>query len=99
MNPKDDNAERPARNIVRLFAGAVFVAMMAATSAQAITTYSGASVSSNGTVNGWGVTDAYVSGMLHTAYVSTTLTSPRGRTSGSGWQHATTSVRADVNLG
>jgi len=61
-------------------------------------TYSGSSVGSNGTTYGWGVTNVPQAGYLHTAYVTTTLTSPKGRTISSGWRSATTSVRADVSL-
>jgi len=75
-------------------------AIVAATPGYGITTYSGASAGSNGTVYGWRVTDAYVGAyMTHTAYVTTTLRSPSGRLSSSGWQSATNYVRADVSLG
>ena len=40
--------------------------------------YSGSSVDSSGKVSAWGVTN--VAAMQHTAYVTTTLTSPNGRT-------------------
>lgn len=86
------------REIMRLVTCAVVFIIVSGGSARGITTYSGASVSSNGTINGWGVTDAYVSGMHHTAYISTTLSSPKSRTSSSGWRYATTTVRADVSL-
>jgi hypothetical protein len=63
------------------------------------TWYSGASVGSNGTVYGWGVTDVTASPMYHVAYVSTTLTSPvKKRQAASGWVSAQNSVRADVSL-
>ncbi len=61
-------------------------------------TYSGSSVGSDGTTYGWGVTNAPQAGYLHTAYVTTTLTSPNGRTHSVYWKSATTSVRADVWL-
>lgn len=62
--------------------------------------YSGASVGSDGTVYGWGVTDVTSSTMWHVAYVSTTLTSPvKKRQAASGWLSAHNSVRADVSLG
>ena len=82
----------------RLLFCAFVVMMAAAASAHAITTYSGVAVTSGGPINGWGVTDAYVSGMHHTAYVSTSLRSPKARNSSSGWRNATSTVRADVSL-
>jgi hypothetical protein len=60
--------------------------------------YSGAWAGSDGTVYGWGVTDVTSSTMYHVAYVSTTLTSPKGRKAASGWLSAHNSVRADVSL-
>jgi hypothetical protein len=67
--------------------------------AQAWVWYSGASVGSDGTVYGWGVTDVTYIGMYHTAYVDTTLTSPvKHRQAASGTLSAPNSVRADVYL-
>jgi hypothetical protein len=61
--------------------------------------YSGASVGSDGTVYGWGVTDATPPpGMYHTAYVYTTLTSPNGRVANYGQVSAPSTVREDVSL-
>lgn len=83
----------------RLLAWTIGATIAIAAAAQGVTTYSGSAVSSYGTINGWGVTDAYAGGMLHTSYVSTTLRSPTGRTSSSGWRSSINSVRADVSLG
>ena len=83
----------------RLLAWTIGATIAIAAAAQGVTTYSGSAVSSYGTINGWGVTDAYAGGMLHTSYVSTTLRSPKGRTSSSGWRSSINSVRADVSLG
>ncbi len=100
--PEMPRERRPRKNLrvmPRVVAWTIAVVMAAAGSAHGITQYSGAAVSSNGTTNGWGVTDAYYSGMYHVAYVSTTLTSPNGRTASSGWRNASNWVRADVYLG
>src|SRR3990172_251690 len=67
-------------------------------SAQTITTYSGVSVGSNGTIYGWGVTDAYGGGMWHIAYASTRLQSPNGRIYNSYWQQASDWVTANSFL-
>jgi hypothetical protein len=61
--------------------------------------YSGASVGSNGIVYGWGVTDVTSHTMHHQAYVTTTLTSPKGRKDGPVYGNAQNSVRVDVALG
>jgi hypothetical protein len=61
-------------------------------------TYSGASVGSNGTTYGWGVTNVTTGSYIHTAYVTTTLRSPKGRTAIRNWQSAWNSVRADISL-
>lgn len=63
-------------------------------------TYSDASASGPGgrTVYGWGVTDVTNYTYFHTAYVSTTLRSPTGRTASSGTRSARNSIRADVSL-
>jgi hypothetical protein len=60
--------------------------------------YSGASVGSDGTVYGWGVTDVTVYNMYHVAYVTTTLTSPVKHRQASHQGNAQNSVRADVSL-
>jgi hypothetical protein len=60
--------------------------------------YTGASVGSNGTVYGWGVSDATTYSMFHMAYVSTALYSPKGRYNGYGMHSAQNSVREDVSL-
>ncbi len=60
--------------------------------------YSGASVGSNGTVYGWGVTDGTSYTMLHQAYVGTTLTSPKGRRISPGERSANNYYRQDVQL-
>jgi hypothetical protein len=76
------------------------LAMLSTATAHAYRWYSGASVGSNGTVYGWGVTDGTAPpGMSHLAYVTTTLTSPvKGRQAyiNSGGQQNT--ARADVSL-
>ncbi len=58
--------------------------------------YSGASVGSDGTVYGWGVTDAQ-SMTSHTTHMTTTLTSPKGRQATSSPSDGDY-TRADVNL-
>lgn len=73
--------------------------LFAALPSQAYSYYSGASVGSDGTVYGWGVTDATPPpGMYHTAYVYTTLTSPKGRVANYGQVSAPSTVRQDVSL-
>jgi len=81
------------------FAWGFLLILAAAIPAHAITQYSGAAMAPTGQINGWGVTDAYVSGMFHTAYASTTLKSPKARTASSGWRSASNWVRADAYLG
>jgi len=69
--------------------------------AHAYSWYSGASVGSDGTVYGWGVTDAtppHGSNMSHVAYVTTTLTSPIKRRQASNSLNLQNMVRADVSL-
>jgi hypothetical protein len=56
-------------------------------------------VGSDGTVYGWGVTDVTSYTMHHQAYVTTTLTSPKGRKDGPVYGSAQNSVRVDVALG
>jgi len=62
--------------------------------------YSGASVGSDGTVYGWGVTDGTpTTNMYHVAYVTTTLTSPvKRRQATLGQASAHNMVREDVSL-
>jgi hypothetical protein len=62
-------------SLIGLVAAAV---MFTAGASYADTLYSGTSVGSNGTVYGWGVTDAR-SMSSHTTQTSSTLTSPHGR--------------------
>jgi hypothetical protein len=77
----------------------VVITFFTALRSQAYSYYSGASVGSDGTVYGWGVTDATPPpGMYHTAYVYTTLTSPKGRVADYGWVSAPSTVREDVSL-
>ena len=99
--PEIASEHRPRKNLrvmARVVAWTIAVVIAAAGSAQGITQYSGAAVALDGRINGWGVTDAYYSGMYHTAYASTTLTSPKGRTTSSGWRNAANWVRADAYL-
>jgi hypothetical protein len=74
------------------------LALFTALPSHANSGYSGASVGSNGTVYGWGVTDATTYSMYHVAYVSTALYSPKGRYNGYGMHSAQNSVREDVSL-
>jgi len=86
--------------------GLVLVLLLAPQIAKAMTygrvTYSDMSVGSDGTIYGWGVTDANSGGCYcHTAKVKTTIRSPKGRTrtasdlyGSRGHEHA----RADVSL-
>ena len=60
--------------------------------------YSGTSVGGDGTVLGWGVTNASFPNMWHTAYVRSTLQSPNGRRVDSGTLSNDNSVRADISL-
>jgi hypothetical protein len=83
----------------RLLAWGILLVLLAAVPVKAMSWYSGSAVAPDGTVNGWGVTDAYQAGMYHVAYASTTLTSPNGRNASSGLLHAVASVRVDVYLG
>jgi hypothetical protein len=103
MNPSAERTrahrlKNTVRAAPRILAWTIALIVGAAASAQGITTYSGASVGSNGTIYGWGVTDAYVGGMVHTAYVTTTLNSPHGRLANSGRRSGTNTVRADLSL-
>lgn len=59
--------------------------------------YSGASVGSDGTVYGWGVTDITTTQMYHVAYATTSITSPKGRFANTE-TYAQNSTRADVSL-
>src|ERR1017187_10788758 len=65
---------------------------------QAVSWYSGASVGSDGTVYGWGVTDVSSVTMVHQAYVSTALTSPKGRKASLPMGNAPNYCREDVQL-
>jgi hypothetical protein len=63
------------------------------------TYYSGASMGSDGTIYGWGVTDVSVAPMMyHTAYVTTTLTSPVKHRRAYGSGNAQNSVSVNVSL-
>jgi hypothetical protein len=84
--------------MIRVLVSTLAVLVVMAVPAHGITKYSGASVGSNGTINGWGVTDAYQGGMWHTAYVTTVLTSPNERVANSGQRSGSDWVRADVYL-
>lgn len=101
-SPERKNGWISHRKFIRfaLLAGIVIAAILASRSVSygAYATYSDRSVGSNGTIYGWGVTDVTTYGYIHTAKVSTTLTSPAGRTVSSGTKSATNSVRADVSL-
>jgi len=63
---------------------------------------SGSSISSDGTIYAWGVTDGTPNpgySMTHDAYVNTTLTSPKGRTASTGYyKWGINTVRSDVSL-
>ncbi len=85
--------------LLHLLVCVVAVTMAAAVPAHGYTTYSGAAVGSNGIIWAWGVTDA-TSGwyMPHTAYVRTTLTSPKNRFNTSGRISGPNVIRADINL-
>ena len=60
--------------------------------------YSGATVASNGTVLGWGVTDITNYSMYHQAWATTTLTSPVKHRQASYTNSAQNWTRADVSL-
>jgi hypothetical protein len=78
------------RSVSLAFALTLFTALPS----YAYSCYSGASVGSDGTVYGWGVTDATPPpGMYHVAYVYTTLTSPKGRVANYGEISAPSAVR------
>jgi hypothetical protein len=78
---------------------AFILLVTAASTAKASGIYSGASVGSDGTVYGWGVTNVPGSPgyMYHYNYISGTLTSPNGRQA-SGNYNATDYARYDVSL-
>ena len=91
-------AFRSGVRTMRLFGSSLIgLLLIFAAPARAITTYSGTSVGTNGNVYGWSVTDAYVGGMYHDAYVTATLRSPKGRTASSN-REARSTVRADLYL-
>jgi hypothetical protein len=80
----ETQAQRRELRVV-LFALAVVLAVPAR--AYCYSVYSSTSVGSDGTVYGWGVTDGTPPpgySMTHTAYVWTSLTSPKGRSAASG---------------
>ncbi len=52
--------------LTRILAWTTMLLLAAASWAHGTTIYSGASVGGNGTIYGWGVTDAYYPGMNHT---------------------------------
>jgi len=76
----------------------VLAALVSPLRVWAVAGYSGASAGSDGTVYGWGVTDVTTYSYIHTAYVTTTLRSPNGRTATRAWLSARNSIRADVSL-
>lgn len=106
---KSDLVRLPWRRKVRI---RLWVAVLAVAAALAVparcycySIYSGTSVGSDGTVYGWGVTDGTPPpgyAMTHTAYVWTSLTSPKGRSTASGppgyYKYAVNVVRVDVSL-
>jgi hypothetical protein len=67
-------------------------------SAYAYSWYSGASVGSDGTVYGWGVTDATYDSMTMVAYIEVHLISPKGRDAYYGEISEPNTVRQDVYL-
>ncbi len=89
--------------LVGILAALLFAPRAAEAMTYGRVTYSDISVDSNGTIYGWGITDANSAGCYcHTAKVTTTITSPQGRTQtasdiygGRGHEYA----RADVSLG
>lgn len=82
----------------RFIAMVIVLCFLGIPSARGTATYSGTSIGSNLIAYGWGVTDVTTYSYLHTAEVSTTLTSPLGRTAPSGTRSARNSIRADVYL-
>lgn len=102
---KEGNNSNPeARTFVdklktSLYAALVLLAMgfFAPAASYGVTLYSGSSVGSAGTVYGWGVTDATWYPYNHTAYATTRLRSPTGRTTTYS-RNASTTVRVDVSL-
>jgi hypothetical protein len=73
--------------------------LLSASPSYAVSWYSGASVGSDGTVYGWGVTDGTSYTMYHVAYVTTTLASPvKHRQATLGQHSAQNMVREDVSL-
>lgn len=86
------------RAMARSLASTIALTLVVVASAQAYSAYSGASVGSSGTIYGWGVTEASDYYMTHTAYVTTTLRSPKGRAAYSGMWAGGDTVRADISL-
>jgi hypothetical protein len=91
---------RPQRHLIAFRFASVLAALILFTAvpSHAWTYYSGASVGTDGTIYGWGVTDVTVGGMYHMAYVTTTLTSPVKHRQAYGSGNAQNSVRDDVSL-
>lgn len=67
--------ERPLFIISEVFTLVAIFTFLAATPLHADTIYSGASVGSDGTIYGWGVTDA-TSMVAHTTHMNCTLIKP-----------------------
>jgi hypothetical protein len=75
------------------------LALCFALQAHAYAWYSGASVGSDGTIYGYGVTDGTPPpGMNHTAYITVTLTSPKNRQNSGGQQSNPSIVQENVQL-
>lgn len=91
--------QRTRINVLERVSFVVGLTLCTVLPSRAWTYYSGASVGSDGTVYGWGVTDVTSYTMHHVAYVTTTLTSPEGRIDGPVSASAQNSVRVDVALG
>lgn len=84
---------------LRLAGLVMALTLLTARSSYSYAWYSGASVGSDGTVYGWGVTDGTSYTMYHVAYVTTTLTSPvKHRQATLGQHSAQNMVREDVSL-
>jgi hypothetical protein len=108
-NSKSDLLRLPRRRKVYI---GFWVAVLGVAAALAVparcncySIYSGTSVGSDGTIYGWGVTDGTPPpgfSMTHTAYVWTSLTSPKGRWTASSSPGTYTSginvVQVDVSL-
>jgi hypothetical protein len=84
-NPHPPRAMRWSGSLSSIFVAAlaILLTLVVAPPARAYTVSSHTEVQSDGTVHGWGITDATPPpgfAMVHTAYIRTTLTSPNGRT-------------------